>query len=154
MCYFSPPLQARFRQPEWDHFSYSASRKSLRSPTTRARLLEQFRRWKGVRYRWGGTDAAGIDCSALTQEIYSAALNRRLPRTTEEQIREDLPVSVDQLRPGDLIFFKPKKTTRHVGIYVGHHRFMHASSSRGVTLSSLDNPFWTSHFETARRVAG
>lgn len=152
--YLSFPLHARFRQPEWGDFAYSVSRKLQRSPTTKARLLEQFRKWKGVRYQWGGTGADGIDCSALTQKIYSATLKTRLPRTTGEQIKEGQPVSVGQLQPGDLIFFKPKKSVRHVGIYMGNHQFMHASSSQGVTLSSLENPYWASHYETARRIAG
>lgn len=154
MLYLAFPLQAKFRQPDWGEFTYSANRKPHRSPMTKNRLLEQFRRWKGVRYQWGGTGIDGIDCSALTQTIYSAALKQRLPRTTSEQIKEGRPVSVEQLQPGDLIFFKPKRSVRHVGIYMGNHQFMHASSSQGVTLSSLDNPFWMSHYETARRIAG
>jgi lipoprotein Spr len=120
----------------------------------KARLLEQFRRWKGVRYQWGGTDVDGIDCSALTQEIYTTAFKKRLPRTAGEQIKEGQAISVGQLQPGDLVFFKPKKSARHVGIYMGNHQFMHASSSQGVILSSLENPFWMSHYETARRIAG
>jgi len=107
-----------------------------------------------VHYRWGGTGPGGIDCSALMQKIYAAALKRRLPRTTAEQIKEGHPVSVSRLQPGDLVFFMPGKSVRHVGIYMGNHQFMHASGSQGVTLSSLQNPFWMSHFETARRVAG
>ena len=127
---------------------------SVHPQATKSQLLEQFGKWKGVRYKLGGTGAGGIDCSALTQKIYSAALKKQLPRTTTEQIREGQSVSVNQLQPGDLVFFKPKKSVRHVGIYIGNNQFMHASRRKGVTLSSLQDPFWTSHFETARRVAG
>ena len=150
--YIAFPVQARFIQPEWGSLTHSVSRKLHRSLEKKDRLLEQYRRWKGVRYRWGGTDAGGIDCSALTQKIYSSALHKQLPRTTEEQIKEGNQVTVSELQPGDLIFFRPKESVRHVGVYMGNHQFMHASSSQGVTLSSLDNAFWASHFETARRV--
>lgn len=125
---------------------------TVSSHTAKARLLEQFQHWEGVRYQWGGIGRNGIDCSALTQKVYSAALKQQLPRTTGEQIKEGKPVSVSQLQPGDLVFFKPKKSVRHVGIYMGNNQFMHASRSEGVTLSSLQNPFWLSRFETARRV--
>lgn len=152
-AYLSFPLQAKFRQPEWGDFNTPVIRKSERQ-TVRSRLHAQFRKWKGVRYQWGGTGPGGIDCSALTQKIYSAALKRRLPRTTGEQIKEGKPVSVSELQPGDLIFFRPKKAVRHVGIYMGNNQFMHASVSTGVTLSSLQSPFWISHFEAARRVEG
>lgn len=152
--YFAFPLHARFRQPVWGNVASSVSRKPQSSSAARERLMEQFRRWEGVRYQWGGTGADGIDCSALTQKVYSVVLKRRLPRTTGEQIKLGKPVSASQLQPGDLIFFRPKKSVRHVGIYMGNRQFMHASGSLGVTLSSLETPYWTSHFETARRIAG
>lgn len=154
ISYIPFQVQAKFIQPQWGDFSSSVVQKSQRPSTTKAQLLEQFHHWEGVRYQWGGTGVNGIDCSALTQKIYSAALKKLLPRTTGEQIKEGEPVPVSQLLPGDLIFFKPKKSVRHVGIYIGNNKFMHASSSQGVTLSSLENPFWVAHFETARRILG
>ena len=126
----------------------------MEQQTIKYRLHAQFRRWKGVRYQWGGTGPGGIDCSALTQKIYSTALKKTLPRTTLEQIKEGKPVNLSDLQPGDLIFFRPKKNVRHVGIYMGNNQFMHASVRAGVTLSSLQSTFWTSRFETARRVEG
>lgn len=148
VSYPSFPVQAKLRQSDW---AYTVS---SQSQSTKVQLQAQLRKWKGVRYQWGGNGFGGIDCSALMQKIYSAVLKRRLPRTTGEQIMEGHPVYVSQLQPGDLVFFKPKKSVRHVGIYMGNHQFMHASGSQGVTLSSLQNPFWISHFETARRVTG
>lgn len=120
----------------------------------RKKILTEFRQWEGVKYKLGGTSDSGIDCSALIQEIFDTALATHLPRTTSEQIKKGRPVHIDQLKPGDLIFFHTKKATRHVGVYVGKHKFIHASSSKGVTASSLENAYWSGHFEDARRVLG
>lgn len=155
---FSFPAQAHFLSAR-QQTSYLVPDKSTSPSTasqrsTKFQLMAQFHKWEGVRYRLGGMSADGIDCSALTQKVFLAALNKRLPRTTGEQIKTGKPVSATHLQPGDLVFFKPKSSVRHVGIYVGNNEFMHASSIKGVTISSLQNPFWTSRFETARRVAG
>lgn len=122
-----------------------------KSTEVRKRILTEFSRWKGVRYKLGGTSDSGIDCSALMQQIFDSALAMPLPRTTSEQIKKGLPVSIDQLKPGDLVFFQTKQTTRHVGVYVGKHMFVHASSSKGVTASSIESPYWSERFEDARR---
>ncbi|WP_195723817.1 NlpC/P60 family protein [Ewingella americana] len=118
----------------------------------RERILTEFYQWEGVKYKLGGVNDAGIDCSALMQEIFIGALEMELPRTTSEQIKKGRSVSISQLKPGDLVFFHTKKTVRHVGVYVGKKKFVHASSSKGVTVSSLDNSYWIEHFEAARRV--
>lgn len=153
MGYISLPLQAKFRQPEWRDLNSSITQKTEQQ-TIESRLHSQFRKWKGVRYQWGVTDTDGIDCSALTQKTYLTALKKHLPRTTGEQIKEGKQISVSELQPGDLIFFRQKKSVRHVGIYMGNNQFMHASGSMGVKLSSLMSPFWISHFEVARRIDG
>lgn len=56
------------------------------------------------------------------------------------------------MRPGDLIFFRMKKNVRHVGVYLGDNNFIHASSSKGVTMSNLNSPYWYERFEVAKRV--
>ena len=61
-------------------------------------------------------------------------------------------VSPRQMQPGDLVFFKTGLKKRHVGIYVKNGAFMHVSSSRGVMLSKLDNPYWSDAFWMARRL--
>ncbi|ELY3087839.1 C40 family peptidase [Klebsiella aerogenes] len=118
----------------------------------RRHLLSEYRLWKGVKYRWGGSGKTGIDCSALMQKIFSHGLAKHLPRTTGEQIQEGHAVTVGELLPGDLIFFRTKPHLRHVGVYVGARRFIHASSRKGVTISSLENHYWVMRFEMARRV--
>lgn len=117
----------------------------------RRALLAQHERWAGTPYRLGGSSFRGIDCSALVQNVFSETFRFDLPRTTEEQVRTGLEVERDALRPGDLVFFRPPGVYRHVGIYVGEGRFLHASTSRGVMISDIDNRYWQRHFWQARR---
>ncbi len=79
-------------------------------------------------------------------------MNMSLPRTTGEQINHGFHIAQNELKPGDLVFFKTSKATRHVGVYVGNNEFIHASKIKGVTISSLANNYWQAHYETARRI--
>ncbi|MDN3556354.1 C40 family peptidase [Halomonas maura] len=128
--------------------------RGLRNPPPaliRRALMAQHKRWLGTPYRLGGTTRRGIDCSALVQHVFADTFRLPLPRTTRQQVYEGEPVARDALRPGDLVFFRPPGVSRHVGIYVGEGRFLHASTSRGVKLSSLDNRYWRRHYWQARR---
>jgi cell wall-associated NlpC family hydrolase len=122
----------------------------------RDRILSEFARWEGVKYKLGGASKKGIDCSSLMQEIYHAAfadtLNTRLPRTTARQISHGVGTKRADLRPGDLVFFSMTRAERHVGVYIGDGEFIHASTSQGVKISSLQNDYWVKRYTTARRV--
>ncbi|MGB7803298.1 NlpC/P60 family protein [Buttiauxella sp.] len=118
----------------------------------RSAILSQYSNWKGTRYHLGGTTHKGVDCSALMQHIFSESFGKSLPRTTTQQIQNGEQVSKETLKPGDLVFFKTSPGMRHVGVYVGDNKFIHASSSEGVTMSSLANHYWVDHYETARRL--
>lgn len=108
--------------------------------------------WKGVPHRWGGTTRRGIDCSGLTQVMYARVLGLNLPRDTNRQARTGERVRRSALQPGDLVFFKTGRKTRHVGVYLSGNEFVHASSSSGVTISSLDTDYWRRTWWHARRV--
>ncbi|PSN07164.1 NlpC/P60 family protein [Siccibacter turicensis] len=133
--------------------SYYIPQESQSDAKMKARILEQYKNWKGTRYHLGGTSRRGIDCSALMQRIFSDSINLDLPRTTGEQLHRGISVSQRQLKPGDLVFFNTGKRRRHVGVYIGGNKFIHASSSQGVTISMLSNAYWRHHYVTARRVA-
>lgn len=119
----------------------------------RSDLHQQYQRWAGTPYRLGGVDQRGIDCSGLVLRVYEDLYGLRLPRTTEAQVNLGRKVAPDELQTADLVFFKTGWKTRHVGIYIGQGRFFHASTSRGVMISSLDNPYWQRHYWTSRRVS-
>lgn len=111
-----------------------------------------FLQWEGTAYRLGGADKRGLDCSAFVQNLYWDLYNKGLPRTTEAQAQQGYPIPPSELEPGDLVFFKTGWRNRHVGVYLGKGDFVHASTSVGVTRSSLSNDYWRDRFWTARRV--
>lgn len=117
----------------------------------RRALLAQHRHWVGTPYRLGGESERGIDCSALVQSVFSDTFRLALPRTTGGQAHTGVSVDRHELRPGDLVFFRPPGRYRHVGIYVGDGHFLHASTSRGVMISDLDDRYWQRYYWQARR---
>lgn len=112
-------------------------------------LNKIYRQWAGTRYRLGGTDRHGIDCSAFMQEIFDKAYGISLPRSTAEQKQIGQKISKNELKQGDLVFFRKNN---HVGIYLGNGKFMHASTSQGVTISSMDEQYWARNYTQSRRV--
>ena len=118
----------------------------------RQKLLDQYRQWKGVKYRLGGLSRSGIDCSGFVYRTYRELLGIAVPRTTEHLARTGTPVPRNDLSSGDLVFFKTGLKARHVGIYVGEGRFLHASTSNGVMLSGLEDHYWQDRFWHARRL--
>lgn len=110
-----------------------------------------YNEWKNVKYKMGGTSKSGIDCSAFTQKIYKEKFNISLPRTTITQVNVGTEVKKSELIPGDLVFFKTSKTDKHVGVYVGDNKFLHASI-KGIQYTSLDKPFYKKNYWTSRRI--
>lgn len=115
-------------------------------------LQSQFNSWRGTPYQLGGHSRRGIDCSAFVQTSFRDLFKVSLPRATEQQADIGRRIRRSQLRAGDLVFFKTGWFKRHVGIYSGAGQFIHASTSKGVTSSKLDSPYWNKHFWQARRV--
>lgn len=116
------------------------------------RLRTAARRWEGAPHELGGTSQQGVDCSGLVASVYRNQFETRVPRTTEQQARSGRSVSRSQLQPGDLVLFRPGFKKRHVGIYISDGEFLHASSSEGVRVSSLDNSYWQKHWWQGRRL--
>lgn len=119
----------------------------------RAELVKTARRFLGVPYRWGGTDAEdGFDCSGLTLVCYRLnGLN--LPRVSRSQYRAGEPVAKSQLKRGDLVFFATHGGTRitHVGLYIGNGKFIHAPrTGKTVRIASLSNPYFVRTFVGGR----
>ena len=108
--------------------------------------------WKGTRHQLGGTGSKGIDCSGFVKAVYKDVFNINLPRTTKAQVRQGKPVSFNELQPGDLVFFTPPNYSRHVGIFLSRLQFVHASKTKGVTISNIDDYYWGKYYWTARRI--
>lgn len=116
------------------------------------RVLTHYNHWKGTPYRYGGTTKKGIDCSSLVQSYFKDYHQVQVPRMTTALIKTG--IAVRDLQPGDLIFFKTGRGTSgiHVGIYYKDRQFLHSGSSKGVSLASLDNPYWKKRYSQARRI--
>ncbi|WP_246624892.1 C40 family peptidase [Oceanobacter mangrovi] len=116
-------------------------------------LYRQYDDWRGTDYLYGGTSKKGVDCSGFVYVTYRDQLNSWVPRTTLLQSQFGKPVSRDQLKAGDLVFFKTADKVRHVGMYLEDGKFLHASTSDGVAITRLDNHYWKDKFWQARRMA-
>jgi cell wall-associated NlpC family hydrolase len=109
----------------------------------------------GVPYRNGGTSPdSGFDCSGLVWYVYRQAAGLTLPRSALEMERAGWPVTLEEVRTGDLVFYNTlRRPYSHVGIYVGDRRFVHAPSSGGtVEIVSMQSTYWATRFSGARRL--
>jgi cell wall-associated NlpC family hydrolase len=108
-------------------------------------------RFLGTPYSFGGTSTRGFDCSGFVQHVF-AMMGVHLPRTADAQFDVARKIA-GEMRPGDLVFFQTYTAgVSHVGIYLGNDRFVHASSSQGVTVSSLHESYWAARYLGAKRV--
>ena len=107
----------------------------------------------GVPYVFGGTSTSGFDCSGYVQHVF-AMLGISLPRTADAQFDVGHRI-VGGMKPGDLVFFQTYTDgVSHVGIYIGSGKFVHASSSHGVMVSSLSDAYWHARYVGAKRYLG
>lgn len=118
------------------------------------KLYEYIDDWYGTRYKYGGTTKSGIDCSAFVQSLFAAVYGISLPRTSQYQFKATKRISTTQLKEGDLLFFHTRQRHRgvnHVGIYLQNNKFIQASSSGGVMISDLYDPYYVQHLIGAGR---
>ena len=111
----------------------------------------------GTPYRYGGNSPlTGLDCSGFVKYVYKETLNTNLPRTAAEMSRVGQPVSRDELKPGDLVFYNTmRRSNSHVGIYLGDGRFIHSPrTGQRVRINSMDESYWRGRFNGARRIIG
>jgi peptidoglycan DL-endopeptidase CwlO len=115
-------------------------------------LTRNAMRFLGVPYVFGGTSSSGFDCSGYVQHVF-AMLGRSIPRTADAQYYAGKKIAGRAMTAGDLVFFQTYTAgPSHVGIYLGNDRFVHASSSRGVTVSSLHDHYWSARYLGAKRL--
>ena len=120
---------------------------------TNTNLFLKIDEWWGTNYCMGGTTKDCVDCSGFTGNIVRDIYRINLPRTASEQYTESNRVDRESLKEGDLVFFKTKKGyINHVGIYLCNNKFVHASTSNGVTITDLDEHYWQGKYAGGGRV--
>lgn len=115
------------------------------------KLWQVFERYEGTPYHYGGTTARGFDCSGFITTAYRESLGQTLPRTTSQMLSYGDVVHPEDVKPGDIVFFRIAGKDQHAGIYMGDNRFIHASTSSGVIMSNLNGYYWKDRFSGARR---
>ncbi|WP_028392492.1 C40 family peptidase [Bacillus cihuensis] len=114
-------------------------------------LVKVAKKQLNVRYVWGGTTPKGFDCSGFLTYVFEKSADVKLPRTVSGIYNKGVKVSKPQV--GDVVFFETYKSgASHAGIYVGNNQFIHSSSSNGVSISSLDNSYWSKRYIGAKRI--
>lgn len=117
-----------------------------------AELYQEIDGWIGVKYKWGGNDKNGVDCSGFTNAVYKAVYNYQLKRSAYDIIKECDEIKRDNLMEGDLVFFDISSKNSHIGIYLANNKFVHASTSKGVMISDLSEAYWTKYWGRAARI--
>lgn len=110
--------------------------------------------WYGVRYKYGGMTRKGIDCSAFSQRLYGNVYCVNLKRTSKQQFKKcERLEDVSEAEEGDLVFFKINRVRiSHVGVYLANGYFVHATRSKGIMISSLNNKYWQRRYAGCGRV--
>ena len=121
-------------------------------------ILKDAEKYLGAPYKYAGTTSSGFDCSGFTGKVFSEN-NLDLPRRSADQANTGEKIEIKNTKPGDLIFFATSGGTKvsHVGIVHdigndGEVKFIHASTSKGVIISSLNEKYWNKAYLFARRV--
>ena len=130
----------------WDY------RKDYKVPPSR--LASVISSYIGIPYRWGGMSRQGVDCSGFVCMVYLEVNRAQLPHSTRKLRKQGKSIPLRQARAGDLVFFRTgwARGVNHVGIFLGDGRFAHASSSKGVIYSNLNENYYNERFVEVRRI--
>ena len=142
-----------------EHSSPSITQNAIASiegyGTSVQNLVNEGMDYLGIRYRFGGNSPeTGLDCSGLVQNVFRNALGLDLPRAARDMARLGEKVGMQDLKPGDLVFFNTmRRAFSHVGIYLGEGRFLHAPARGGeVRIEEMDKTYWLKRFNGGRRL--
>lgn len=135
------------------------SNSKIENASTSTQIIDYSKQFLGTRYKWGGTTKRGMDCSGLVYESFKAH-QIYLPRISRDIAKKGKKIALKETLKGDLLFFKTGKSRRnsinHVGLVVEIKNnaiyFIHATTSKGVIISSLNEGYWKSTFTEVRRV--
>jgi hypothetical protein len=133
-------------------FKYAILMESPVEEVTNAPLISFLESWYGTRYKMGGTNKSGIDCSAFTSILMDSVFTIKLPRTAKGQYDMGSKIQRDYLQQGDLVFFNTTGGISHVGVYLTNNKFVHASTTLGVIISDMDELYYRNRYIGATRV--
>ena len=133
--------------------------KTKNKPSSKVdKIVSNALKYKGVRYKFGGTTKRGMDCSGVVYVAYGSQ-NVQLPRVSRDMAKRGKKISLSKIKKGDLVFFRTNRSRRsinHVGLIISHKKgnilFIHSTSSRGVIVSSLSEKYWKKAFVKATRI--
>jgi lipoprotein Spr len=140
-------IEGHSEEKKLNSFLDTGTEKKLDTHNTSAdEIITTARKYLGVRHCMGGTTMKCIDCSGLVLAVF-AKHGIPLPHNSEDQARYGKIIAgVDKLRKGDLVFFirsyKTRQLITHSGIFIGNNQFIHTSSKNGVTITSMNDPWW------------
>lgn len=129
----------------------SKSEKSKSTISKTKTLDDWIKSWEGTPYKFGGTTKRGVDCSGFVMNIMRDWKGVVVPRNTSDAWKVGKSIVKKRLEPGDVVYFGNIWGVSHSGIYIGNNIFAHASSSKGVTRTSLDDAYWKPKYKGARR---
>ena len=119
-------------------------------------LYAELRSWLGTPYKYASSSKGeGTDCSGMVMEVYKKVYDKKLERNSAMMYEKNCKeITHDDLHEGDLVFFITGGSGRisHVGIYLKEGKFVHASSSRGVVVSDMQDKYWREHYAVSGRV--
>ncbi len=150
-------IESHAEKKKLKDFLDAGNGKELNTQNTSAdEIIKTAQKYLGVPHCMGGTTMKCMDCSGLLVAAF-AKNGINLPHNSEEQARYGKIIpGMDKLKKGDLVFFirsyKTHKFITHSGIYIGNNQFIHTSSKNGVTITSLDDPWWNEKFIFGTRV--
>ena len=150
-------IESQTEKKKLKDFMDSGTEKVINTHNTNANeIIKTAQKYLGVPHCMGGTTMKCMDCSGLLVTVF-ANYSIQLPHNSEEQARYGkIITAMDKLIKGDLVFFirsyKTNSIITHSGIYVGNNKFIHTSTSNGVTITSLNDPWWKEKFIFGTRV--
>jgi lipoprotein Spr len=149
-----PDGLSEVEKANWLQLKYSIKMDVAVEEINNIPLLKKIDEWWGTPYCLGGTSKNCIDCSYFTWDVMKDTYHINLKRTAAEQYEQSQKIEWSELKEGDLIFFKldGRRSISHVGIYLTNNKFVHASTSQGVTISDLAEPYWQKRLYSLGRV--
>lgn len=150
-----PENLSDLEKANWLQLKYSIKMDVAVESINNIPLLQKIDEWWGTPYCLGGSSKSCIDCSFFTLDVMSTIYNTSLKRTAAEQYVQANKIEWSELKEGDLVFFKTegRRNITHVGIYMTNNKFAHASTSQGVTISDLADPYWRKRLYSLGRVS-